>query len=144
MNGAMRRLKHGKIKLLLCCAAWLPACTNPFTTREPEPVVGGAGLAGRGGRQERGEVPSRAREARIAILRELVADHGCDERNALLTDRSFLVKAVKILRAQALLAGRDRVELADLGALRWMTTFRVPEEVHARVPELLRRHGAAS
>lgn len=32
----MSRLKYGKIKLLLCFAAWLPACTNPFTTREPE------------------------------------------------------------------------------------------------------------
>ena len=51
--------------------------------------------------------------------------------------RSFLVKAVKLLRGRALLAGRERVEREDLGVLSTMTTFRVPEEVHEKVPELI-------
>ena len=66
-------------------------------------------------------------------------DYGCDETNSLLTDRSFLVKAIKLLRGCALLAGREAVALEDLEVLRWMTTFRVPEEVHEKIPELLAR-----
>jgi hypothetical protein len=48
-----------------------------------------------------------------------------------------LVKAIKLLRGRALLAGRARVERGDLAVLSQMTTFRVPEEVQAKVPELL-------
>ncbi len=83
------------------------------------------------------ELPDALIEALLEFLRRLVVDHSCDETNSLLTDRSFLVKAVKLLRGRALLAGRDRVEPEDLQVLAWMTTFRVPEEVHERVPELI-------
>jgi MoxR-like ATPase len=78
-------------------------------------------------------------DALLDALRALVTDYGCDETNSLLTDRSFLVKAVKLLRGRALLAGRRAVALEDLDVLRWMTTFRVPEEVHEKVPELISR-----
>ncbi len=77
------------------------------------------------------------KDALVEFLRRLVVDHGCNETNSLLTDRSFLVKAIKLLRGRALLAGRDRVEAEDLYILNWMTTFRVPEEVHESVPELI-------
>ncbi len=84
-------------------------------------------------------VPGRVKEALLDVFQRLVVEHGCDETNALLTDRTFLVKAVKLLRGRALLEGRRRVRAADLDVLRWMTTFRVPPEVHEKVPELLRR-----
>eukprot|EP01062_Namystynia_karyoxenos_P048665 TRINITY_DN3713_c0_g1_i1.p1 TRINITY_DN3713_c0_g1~~TRINITY_DN3713_c0_g1_i1.p1 ORF type:complete len:755 (+),score=231.09 TRINITY_DN3713_c0_g1_i1:72-2267(+) len=45
------------------------------------------------------------------------------------TDRSFLVKAPKVLRARALLHGRSKCEPADLAALSLMTAFRIPPDV---------------
>jgi MoxR-like ATPase len=83
------------------------------------------------------DVPRPVIDALLDALRTLVVDYGCDETNSLLTDRSFLVKAVKLLRGRALLAGRSSVELEDLEVLRWMTTFRVPDEIHERIPELI-------
>jgi hypothetical protein len=71
------------------------------------------------------------------LLRRLVVEHGCGEGDALVSDRSFLVKAVKLMRGRALLDGRERVEPGDLDVLRWMTTFRLPEPVHALMPELI-------
>jgi MoxR-like ATPase len=88
------------------------------------------------------ELPGPVADALLDALRTLVVDYGCDETNSLLTDRSFLVKAVKLMRGRALLEGRQRVELQDLDVLRWMTTFRVPEEVHEKVPELITQLGA--
>ena len=84
-------------------------------------------------------VPEPVKDALLRILRVLVVDYACGESNSLLTDRSFLVKAIKLLRGRALLAGRERVELADLEVLRWMTTFRVPPEVHEKLPEVIAR-----
>ena len=82
-------------------------------------------------------MPAAEKDRLIEFLRRLVVDYNCDETNSLLTDRSFLVKAVKLLRGRALLAGRDQVSAEDMTVLHWMTTFRVPEEVHEKVPELL-------
>ncbi len=83
------------------------------------------------------EFPEAVRARLLEILRRLVVEHGCDATNSLLTDRTFLVKAGKLLRGAALLEGRRRVEPTDLGVLAWMTTFRVPEEVHEKVPDLI-------
>ncbi len=85
------------------------------------------------------ELPDAVREALLEWLRILRVEYDCNETNALLTDRSFLVKAVRLLRGRAWLAGRARVELGDLDLLRWMTTFRVPEEVHEKVGEAIAR-----
>jgi MoxR-like ATPase len=88
---------------------------------------------------ERVRVPGAVKEALLEVCRRLVVDYDCDESNSLLTDRSFLVKAVKLLRGRALLAGREEVERSDLAVLRWMTTFRVPGEVHEKIPEVIAR-----
>jgi len=85
------------------------------------------------------EVPDAVRDALLEVFRILVVEYGCSETNALLTDRSFLVKAVKLLRGAALLGERREVVPDDLAVLEWMTTFRVPPEVHAKVPEVWRR-----
>lgn len=84
-------------------------------------------------------VPAPLIDALFGVLRALVEEHELRDDNSLLTDRTFLVKALKLLRGRALLAGREQVELEDLRVLEWMTTFRVPAEVHARVPELIAR-----
>ena len=104
---------------------------------EPEAVLGRADLDALHAAQARVLVPEAEKDRLIEFLRRLVVDYDCDETNSLLTDRSFLVKAVKLLRGRALLAGRERVEPEDLEVLKLMTTFRVPEEVHEKVPELL-------
>ncbi len=84
-------------------------------------------------------VPEAVKDALLELLRILRAEYDCNETNSLLTDRTFLVKAVKLLRGSALLAGRASIEPTDLKVLGWMTTFRVPEEVHEKLPELLAR-----
>jgi MoxR-like ATPase len=104
---------------------------------EPEAVLGRADLDALHAALARIDVPAAEKDRLIEFLRRLVVDYDCDETNSLLTDRSFLVKAVKLLRGRALLAGRERVEREDLAVLNLMTTFRVPEEVHEKVPELI-------
>ncbi len=84
-------------------------------------------------------VPDEVKDALLDITRSLVVEYDCDETNSLITDRSFLVKAVKLVRGHAYLEGRDAAALDDLAVLRWMTTFRVPEEVHEKIPELIAR-----
>ena len=104
---------------------------------EPEAVLGRADLDALHAAQARVLVPEAEKDRLIEFLRRLVVDYACDETNSLLTDRSFLVKAVKLLRGRALLAGREKVEREDLEVLKLMTTFRVPEDVHEKVPELI-------
>jgi MoxR-like ATPase len=104
---------------------------------EPEPVLARRDLDALYAALAKVAVPDAEKDRLIEFLRRLVSDYDCDETNSLLTDRSFLVKAVKLLRGQALLAGRDAVAASDLEVLRWMTTFRVPEDVHEKVPELI-------
>ena len=104
---------------------------------EAEPVMVRADFDALAGALGRVDVPDGVKDALIEVLRRLVVEYDCNETNSLLTDRSFLVKALKLLRGRALLAGRDRVAPGDLDVLGWMTTFRVPEEVHEKLPELV-------
>jgi MoxR-like ATPase len=104
---------------------------------EPEAVLGRADLDLLFAELARIDVPATEKDRLVEFLRRLVVDYDCNETNSLLTDRSFLVKAVKLLRGRALLAGRSRVERTDLAVLALMTTFRVPEEVAAKVPGLI-------
>lgn len=84
-------------------------------------------------------VGERTKLVLIQLLRVLREEHGLGEDNSLLTDRTFLIKAVKILRANALLNGRLACEPHDLYAVRHMTTFRVPENVHEQIDEIIAR-----
>ncbi|HTO53148.1 MAG TPA: MoxR family ATPase [Myxococcota bacterium] len=104
---------------------------------EPQAVLSRAELDAAHAELARIEVPAAEKDRLVEFLRRLVVDYDCDETNSLLTDRSFLVKAVKLLRGRAFLAGRARVERGDLAVLSQMTTFRVPEEVQLKVPELI-------
>ena len=57
--------------------------------------------------------------------------------NSLLTERTFLVKAVKILKSKAVLEGRMHCVPEDLFVLKYLTTFRIPEELHKRLEEII-------
>ena len=73
----------------------------------------------------------------VELLRRLVETHGCNERNSFLTDRTFLVKAPRIMQAAALLDGRNLVIPEDLRVLRYMTTYRVPPNVHRDISTII-------
>ncbi len=73
----------------------------------------------------------------LQFLERLVNNFHLDETNSLLTDRTFLVKAVRILKAKAMIEGRMEVIPEDLSVLKYLTTFRVPEEAQIRVDEIL-------
>ncbi len=104
---------------------------------EPEPVMSRGDFDALAAALAEVVVPESVKDALLDVLRRLVVEYDCDETNSLLTDRSFLVKALKLVRGRALLAGRARAEPEDLAVLSWMTTFRVPEDVHASLPEVV-------
>ncbi|CAJ1367181.1 unnamed protein product [Effrenium voratum] len=85
----------------------------------------------------RAEVPERVRRLLLEVLKQLVTKHGVSQKNSLLTDRTFLVKALRVMRAQAVLQGRQECIPEDLKVLRYLTTFRVPESVHAKIDRII-------
>ena len=79
-----------------------------------------------------------AKRVLLRLLEVLCEDYGCDDTNSLLTDRTFLVKAVKIMKANAIVERGDQEVLPeDLRVLRFLTTFRVPEQVHDQIDEII-------
>ncbi|MBI4083248.1 MAG: MoxR family ATPase [Candidatus Lambdaproteobacteria bacterium] len=83
------------------------------------------------------EVPETIKRALIDLLSRFVNQFKLDPSNSLITDRSFLVKAIKIFKANALLHGRSQVSPEDLSVLRFLTTFRVPDEIDRNMPTLI-------
>ena len=84
------------------------------------------------------EVPEPIQDLLVTFLQTLIRDHRLTAENSLLTDRTFLVKAVKVIKAHAFLHGRrDAAAPEDLFALQFMTTFRVPAKVHLQVPKVI-------
>jgi len=84
-------------------------------------------------------LPEPVSQGLVAFLKLLVGECGLDNTNAILSDRSFLVKAVRLIKANAVLQGRCVCESADLHVLSFMTTFRIPEESHRRVSSLVNK-----
>ena len=86
------------------------------------------------------DAPSPLRSSRLR------SRHKLDHSNSLLTDRTFLAKAPKLIRASAVVAGREAAHPDDLNVLKLLTAFRVPDEVRAAVARLRRSccHGAAA
>lgn len=73
----------------------------------------------------------------LEFLNVLINDYGCDDKNSMLTDRTFLVKAVKILKAKAVLEGRDYCVPEDMFVMKYITTFRIPEELHDCIEDII-------
>ncbi|MFQ5786978.1 MAG: AAA family ATPase [Thermodesulfobacteriota bacterium] len=67
----------------------------------------------------------------------LIDDYGLNESNSLISDRTFFVKSLKIMRSHALVYNRETCTLEDLKALKYMTAFRVPEEIFQKLEEII-------
>lgn len=78
-----------------------------------------------------------AKAVLLRLLRVLREEYGLNEDNSLLTDRTFLVKAISIMKSRALLSGRHVCEPEDLAVISYLTTFRVPEHVHAQIHQII-------
>jgi len=72
-----------------------------------------------------------------SFVSTLIDDYGLNESNSLITDRTFFVKSLKIIRSHALIYDRETCTLEDLKALKYMTAFRVPEEIFQRLYEII-------
>lgn len=86
---------------------------------------------------ERTRVPQRVRRKLLVVLQELVTRHAVTQRNSLLTDRTFLVKTLRVMRARAVLHGREECIPEDLWVLRYLTTFRIPEAAHRAIDDVI-------
>ena len=80
---------------------------------------------------ERVRFPPEVRDGIIRFIVQLIARHKLDASNSCISDRTFLVKAPKLLRACAVAAGRDECMPEDLRVLQHMMTFRLPEHVES-------------
>ena len=73
----------------------------------------------------------------LRLLQVLRKQYNCNEDNSLLTDRAFLVKAVSIMKAKAITDGRHVCVPEDLHVVKYMTTFRIPENVHEQIEHII-------
>ncbi|MCY3972760.1 MAG: MoxR family ATPase [Candidatus Dadabacteria bacterium] len=82
-------------------------------------------------------IPKQVQDGLLEFIRILVEDFGLNETNSLITDRTFLVKALKIIRSHAVLNGRKTCSMKDLEVLKYITVFRIPPEVYAQLDAIL-------
>ena len=82
-------------------------------------------------------IPEEVQEALANFVATLIEDFGCDESNSMISDRTFFVKSLKIMRSHALLHDREVCTLEDLNALKYMTAFRIPEEVFLQLDQII-------
>ncbi|MGI9558837.1 MAG: AAA family ATPase [Thermodesulfobacteriota bacterium] len=82
-------------------------------------------------------IPKAVQNGLKEFIRILVEDFGLDETNSLISDRTFFVKALKIIRAYAVLNGRKSCTMQDLEVLKYITVFRIPPEVYAQIDAIL-------
>ena len=83
------------------------------------------------------EVPTRVKVFLLSFLKHLKEKFALNDTNCLLTDRTFLVKSVRAMKARAILNGRLSCKPEDLFVLELLTTFRTPPDVHENVPKLI-------
>ena len=86
---------------------------------------------------EKIDIPSEVQDALANFVAILIEDYGLNESNSLISDRTFFVKALKIMRSHALISNRETCTLEDLNALKYMTAFRVPEDVYDQMDDIL-------
>lgn len=81
--------------------------------------------------------PDTVQNGLIEFITKLIERFNLDESNSMISDRTFFVKSIKIIKSYALLHDRDSCTLKDLKALKFMLAFRVPEDVFAQIDKLL-------
>ena len=88
------------------------------------------------------KIPKDVQESLAKFVSVLIEDFGLNETNSLISDRTFFVKALKIFRSHALLSNRDVCTLDDLNALKYMTAFRIPEDVYDQLDDIIQNLNA--
>jgi len=83
------------------------------------------------------DLTAQVKQLLLELLNVLLNDYNLNDSNSLLTDRTFLVKAVKVLKSKAVLEGRTHCVPEDLFVLKYLTTFRIPEELHKRLEDII-------
>ncbi len=83
------------------------------------------------------KIPTEVQNLLKSFVMTLVDKYGLNETNSLISDRTFFVKSLKILKSHALLYDRKSCIPEDLRALRYMTAFRVPEEIYAMIDQII-------
>ncbi len=83
------------------------------------------------------DIPTEVQEGLANFVATLIENYGCNETNSLISDRTFFVKSLKIMRAHALLNNREQCTIEDLNALKYMTAFRIPEEIFMQLDQIL-------
>lgn len=82
-------------------------------------------------------IPEDVQRGLADFIAVLIEDYGLNESNSLISDRTFFVKSLKIFKSHALLNDREICTMEDLRALRYMTAFRLPEEVYNQIDDIL-------
>ena len=82
-------------------------------------------------------IPAEVQDALANFVTILIENYGLNESNSLISDRTFFVKALKIIRSHALISNRESCTVEDLNALKYMTAFRVPEDVYDQIDDIL-------
>jgi MoxR-like ATPase len=82
-------------------------------------------------------IPPRVLEAYQKFLDNLINKYGCTPENSLLSDRTMLIKVPRMIKALALLEGRDEANVGDLRVLKHILTFRIPENLYENLENLL-------
>lgn len=82
-------------------------------------------------------IPTEVQNGLADFITVLIEDYGLNEGNSLISDRTFFVKSLKILKSHALLHDREVCTTEDLRALKYMTAFRIPEEVYNQIDDIL-------
>ena len=86
---------------------------------------------------KRVKLPPKVIAAYLKILDDLRNRYGCTPANSLLTDRTMLVKVPRMIKAMAFLQGREVAEKEDLRVLKYILTFRVPEDVYENLDQII-------
>jgi MoxR-like ATPase len=82
-------------------------------------------------------IPPIVLEAYRKFLDNLINKYGCTPENSLLTDRTMLIKVPRMIKALALLEGRDEANTGDLRVLKHILTFRIPENLYENLENIL-------
>ncbi|NSW73612.1 MoxR family ATPase [bacterium] len=80
-------------------------------------------------KQEKVVIPVEVQEGLASFINWLVEDQRLNETNSVISDRTFLVKSLKLIKANAVINNRGESDLSDLKVLRFLLPFRVPEDI---------------
>ena len=87
---------------------------------------------------EKLKIPQDVQNGLADFATVMIEDFGLNETNSLISDRTFFVKALKLIRSHALLHKREVAIKEDLEVLKYMTAFRVPPNVYEQIDDILK------